>query len=151
MALYLTSLVNNLMWTLLPELVIHTCAKIRRFLDKEESKSLVHASVISKLDYCNVFLYSMIQVENYAARKYPVVLLSNTCVAWSPLASSRYSDNAHYLRYPLTSTWKRQQQALLWRLTKLNDEDKKQNNAATRHKYVGSKTISQYVCGQKNN
>ena len=34
-------------------------ARIRRFLDKEECKKIVHASVISKLDYCNVLLYGL--------------------------------------------------------------------------------------------
>ena len=33
--------------------------KIRQFLTKEATKTLVHATVISKLDYCNSLLYGI--------------------------------------------------------------------------------------------
>ena len=50
--------------------------KIRQFLTKEATKTLVHATIMSKLDYCNSLLYAINQylianlqrVQNAAAR-----------------------------------------------------------------------------------
>ena len=40
-------------------LYLSKIANIRRFLDKEECKKVVHASFISKLVYCNMLIYGL--------------------------------------------------------------------------------------------
>ena len=63
---------------------------IRRFLSLEQCKLIAHTSMISKLDYCNVFLYglpkktlhTLQRVQNYASR---LIKSGNaTCVLLSP-------------------------------------------------------------------
>ena len=42
---------------------LHKIGKIRQFLTKEATKQLVHALVISRIDFCNSLLYSLPDVH----------------------------------------------------------------------------------------
>ena len=39
--------------------MIYNLRRIRKFLDKDSTKTIVHACITSKLDYCNGLLYGI--------------------------------------------------------------------------------------------
>ena len=53
--------VNNVCKT--SSFALHKIGKIRQFLTKEATKQLVHALVISRIDFCNSLLYSLPDVH----------------------------------------------------------------------------------------